>query len=70
MASDNSDRALVLNKLGKLYFETTRFREAENAYNEALQHYRALAENNKNAYMPDVATSLHNLGLFYGSSKR
>jgi tetratricopeptide (TPR) repeat protein len=37
----------------------------------ALPLYRReLAQNNKNAYLPYVATSLHNLGLLYIGSKR
>ncbi|NIM80917.1 MAG: tetratricopeptide repeat protein [Candidatus Aminicenantes bacterium] len=67
---DEYNRAVLLNNLGTLYSHTSRFTEAENAYNKALLHYRELAKHNPNAYLPYVATSLHNLGLFYGSSKR
>jgi tetratricopeptide (TPR) repeat protein len=70
ISRDKYDRSITLNNMGNLYSDTSRFREAENAYNEALKIRRELAEKNKNAYLPYVATSLNNLGLLYIGSKR
>jgi tetratricopeptide (TPR) repeat protein len=43
--------------------------EAEAAYKEALKIRRQLAEKNPDAFLPDVATTLNNLGVFYETLK-
>jgi tetratricopeptide (TPR) repeat protein len=45
-------------------------REAEASYGEALEKYRALAKANPEAYLPDVAMTLNNLGLLYLDTQR
>jgi tetratricopeptide (TPR) repeat protein len=61
--------ATTLNNLGILYRNTSRFKEAEQAYSEALEIRKTLAAANKDAYLPDVAMTIHNLGLFHFSRK-
>ena len=61
------EKALFLNTLGVLYSDTSRFKEAEQAYSEALEIRKTLAAANKDAYLPYVATTIHNLGLFHFS---
>lgn len=70
LAEDRDDRAALLNNLGVLYRNTSRFKEAESAYREALDIRRALAKENKSAYLPYVATTLNNLGLLYIQSDK
>ncbi|NUQ26308.1 MAG: tetratricopeptide repeat protein, partial [Saprospiraceae bacterium] len=42
--------------------------QAETEYEEALKIYRALAEVNPQAYLPDVAMTLVNFSIFYYSN--
>jgi len=44
--------------------------QAEGAYNEALKIKRQLAEKNPDAFLPDVAMTLNNLGVFYETLKQ
>jgi tetratricopeptide (TPR) repeat protein len=48
-----------------VYKRTGRTNDAEKAYNEALAIYRDLAARDPGAYRPNVAITLHNLGLLY-----
>jgi tetratricopeptide (TPR) repeat protein len=70
LANTDDKKCLTLNSLGNLYSSTTRFLEAEAAYNKALEHYRVLAEKNPNAYLPYVAMTLNNLGILYSDTSR
>ena len=54
---------MTLNDLAYLYKNTQRFTESETMYKEALEIYRRLAQANPQAYEPDVAGTLYNLGL-------
>ena len=44
--------------------------QAEGAYNEALNIYRQLADKNPDAFLPDVAVTLNNLGAFYLTNQK
>jgi len=57
--------ATTLNNLANLYRARNELDKAEEAYNEALGLYRALAQNNPSAYHPDVAMTLNNLAVLY-----
>ena len=46
------------------------FAEAEAYYNRALIIYRRLAQENPQAYEPDVATTLNNLAILYQNTQR
>ncbi len=70
MTGNKSERAAFLSNLGVLYSNTSRFKEAEQAYSEALDNYRTLAAANKDAYLPYVATTLNNLGTLYSDTSR
>ena len=63
-------KSTLLNNLGALYRNTSRFTDAEQAHTEALQTYRDLARQNPQAYLPNVATTLNNLGNLYGITSR
>ena len=56
--------------LGNLYSDTQQTKEAAAAYTEALQIRRELAKANPQAYLPDVAATLNNLGILYKSEGR
>src|SRR5438270_8030402 len=45
-------------------------KEAEAAYQEALATYRALAQANPEAYLPNVAMTLNNLAVLYSETQR
>ncbi len=54
--------AMLLNNLAiPIKDDTQRRAEAEKLYNEALDNYRKLAEDNPQVYLPYVATTLNNL---------
>ena len=44
--------------------------EARTHYAEALKDYRQLADRNPDTYLPDVATTLNNLGMLDGKQDR
>lgn len=46
------------------------YADAREAYERLLPRYRSLAERNPDAYLPDVATSLNNLGILYRATQR
>ena len=54
---------MTLNNLGNLYRATQRLSESEQAYQEALTTYRQLVQANPQAYLPNVALTLNNLGI-------
>jgi tetratricopeptide (TPR) repeat protein len=49
-------------KYAKFLQENNQFKPAEDFYTEALNSYRKLAAGNPSVYLPDVATTLNNLG--------
>ena len=59
------ERIIVLGSLANIYAKQNQLQEAEEAYNEALQLYRELAQNNPSAYNPYVAGTLNNLANLY-----
>jgi len=72
-SKNKSQKSMTLNNLANFYSkDSSKRKEAEDAYVEALQIYRALAKENKAVYWPDVAMTLNNLAAFYAddSSKR
>jgi tetratricopeptide (TPR) repeat protein len=68
--TDPPDRAKTLNNLAVLYHDTQRINEAVQAYGEALDLRRKLAEANHDAYLPDVAMTLNNLAILYRATQR
>jgi len=62
--------AAFLDKLGTFYQHTQRFSEAEKAYNEALEKYTNLAQQNPDVYTFHVATILNSLGTLFSDTKR
>jgi tetratricopeptide (TPR) repeat protein len=65
-----SDVAKTLHDLAILYYDTQRMKQAEAAYQEALQIRRELAKTNPATYQEDVASTLNNLGLLYSTTQR
>jgi Tfp pilus assembly protein PilF len=61
-ASNDTEKAAILNNLGNLQSDKTEQDKAEESYAEALEIYRKLAVVNPQTYLPDVATTLNNLG--------
>ena len=61
-AEAQAERARRLNNLGNRLRETGRREEALAATREAVEQYRALAERNRDAFLPNLAASLNNLG--------
>ncbi|CAA6807533.1 MAG: Unknown protein, partial [uncultured Sulfurovum sp.] len=59
------EKIIFLGSIANGYYKQNQFLEAEEAYNEALELYRALAQNNPSAYNPYVATTLNNLAILY-----
>ncbi len=59
---DKEKFALFLYEYAYLLQKFNRTHEAVSLYQEALEHYRTLAETNPNAYLSDVAAILNNLG--------
>ncbi len=64
-AKDETEKATMLNNLGLLHSDKNEFPQAEEAYREALNIRRALAEVNPQTYLPAVATTLNNLGALH-----
>ena len=57
---------MTCNNLGAFYADHGRPEEVEKLYLEALETYRRLAESvSREAYEPDVAMTLYNMGLLY-----
>jgi hypothetical protein len=50
-------------KYAKFLQDNNQFKPAEEIYSEALDNYRKLAADNPSAYLPDLATTLNNLGI-------
>src|SRR5271157_1625840 len=69
-AAGQPDVATALNNLAVLYSDTQRMKEAEAAYQEALDIFRQLAKTNPAAYQPDVAMTLNNLAALYYATQR
>jgi len=67
---DPSYRAGTLNNLANLYRGTQHMNEAEQAYAEALNINRILAEANPEAYLPSVAMTLNNIAILYKDTQR
>ncbi|MDE1890699.1 MAG: ATP-binding protein, partial [Planctomycetota bacterium] len=61
----NRVKVPVVVTLGNLYSAFNRFDDAENAYLDALNICRKLAEDNPDAYLPDMATTQNNIGNLY-----
>jgi tetratricopeptide (TPR) repeat protein len=57
-----SEAATTLSNLGRLYTSTQRAKQAGEVLREALDIQTLLARLDPNAYMPDVARTLNNLG--------
>ena len=55
------EKARVLNNLAILHRNVNEYPKALKEYEKALEIYRKLAEDNPNAYLPDVAMTLNNL---------
>jgi tetratricopeptide (TPR) repeat protein len=82
LAEDNPQAYLpylagTLNNLGELYYnlgvlyrDTKRLSASEQAFQEPLITFRQLAEDNPQAYLPDVALMLNNLGVLYRDTNR
>ena len=62
--------AATLNNLATLYSATHQRERCEQAYREALQIQRHLAESNPAAYQPDLGATLNNLASLYSATKR
>ena len=62
LATDDAERARAQNMLGYARSALGRREEALEATQEAVGHYRRLAEANPAAFLPDLAGSLNNLG--------
>jgi tetratricopeptide (TPR) repeat protein len=60
----------TLNNLANLYSRIQRLKEAEAAYQEALQIWRELANTNPAAYRSDIAMTLDALGSLYRDTQR
>ncbi len=68
LASTPDEQATILNNLANLQSDNNDHAHALKNYNEALAIRRQLAAKNPDAYLPDVATTLINLGWFYHDS--
>ncbi|MFM7439261.1 MAG: tetratricopeptide repeat protein [Snowella sp.] len=62
---DLSNLATTLNNLAILHSDRNELAIAEAEYQEALQIYRTLAEENPRSFLPNVAVTLINLSIFY-----
>ncbi len=63
-------KASVFNNLALLYSNSARPSEAEAAYDEVLNIYRHLVEQDPATHLSNVANTLNNLGLFYFNTTR
>ncbi len=61
-ATDDTEQAWALGMLGYALAALGRREEALEATQEAVEHYRRLAEAHPEAFLPDLAGSLNNLG--------
>ena len=67
---EGEDRGIVSGTLGLLYSDLKRFEEAHEAYREALDIRKKLADKNPDVYLPDLATTQNNLGILYWNLKK
>ncbi len=67
---DRSKRARALNNLGIRLSALGRREEAHAASAEAVELYRELVAKNRDAFLPDLASSLNNLGVVLSSLGR
>jgi len=58
---------MTLSNLGNLYNDTQQFEKVENAFLEALQMRKILAQKNPEIHTPDVAMTLSKLGDLYSN---
>ena len=65
LAEKPHERAATLNNLANLQSDQNDYGAAEAGYKEALAVYRELSETNPQTYLPDVAMTLINFGIFY-----
>ncbi len=70
LATDDVEKANILNNLGILQANTNRFKEAEECYQEALKIRMELSESNPQTYLADVAGTLNNLGILQQNTNR
>ncbi|MEB3190033.1 MAG: tetratricopeptide repeat protein [Snowella sp.] len=63
---DLTNVATTLNNLANLHSDKNEMAIAEAEYQEALQIYRTLAEENPRSFLPYVATTLNNLANLHG----
>jgi tetratricopeptide (TPR) repeat protein len=70
LAETEEKRAAVFNDMGNLYQKNNQTPEALNAYSEALEIYKQLAEKNPGAFLSDVAMTQNNLGILYLSQNQ
>ncbi len=70
LAESESDKATFLLCIGAQRYKLNLLAESLTVYDEALQIYRNLAKVNPQTYLPDVANTLNNLGLFYSATNR
>ena len=63
-----SQLANDLINLGNSHYRNGHNEEAEREYDEALEIYRELVEQNPGAYWPDVAKTLNNLGILHSKN--
>ena len=57
--------AATLNNLAALHSNKSERDQAKSEYEEALKIRRSLAEVNPDIYLPDMAATLVNMGIFY-----
>jgi len=62
--------ALALTDLGSLDFRQKRTDEARQNFEDTLKIYRQLAQQDPDAYLPNVATTLNILGFIDGGQNR
>ncbi len=60
----------VLSELALIHEKLNRYEKAESEYNESLETYRRLAENNHGRYDSDVAMTLTSLGFLHNNLNR
>ncbi len=65
LKSDNEKVANIMFLLANVHYRLNDFTKAEEYYEEALQIYRDLAQENFRTYLPDVAMTLNNLATLH-----
>jgi tetratricopeptide (TPR) repeat protein len=70
LAETDNQKAAIHNRLGNLYIETARFDKALEAFTQALDLRRKLANANRTEYLPDVARTLCDMGAVYSDIYR